>query len=59
MPNPLDFTSCRAAVSLLLLAAGSALAQPVRLHPDNPHYYEFRGRPFVVVTSAEHYGALL
>ncbi|MCP5111239.1 MAG: hypothetical protein GY953_10425, partial [bacterium] len=30
-----------------------------RLHPDNPHYYEFRGRPFVVVTSAEHYGALL
>ena len=34
-------------------------AQPVRLHPENPHYYEFRGKPFLAVTSAEHYGALL
>jgi len=44
---------------LLTLLAGSALAQPIRLYPDNPHYYEFRGRPFIAVTSAEHYGMLL
>jgi len=31
----------------------------LRLHPDNPHYFEFRGRPTVLVTSAEHYGAVL
>ncbi|MGH2950234.1 MAG: hypothetical protein ACRDPC_28880, partial [Solirubrobacteraceae bacterium] len=31
----------------------------VRLHPDNPHYFEFRGRPTVLVSSAEHYGAVL
>ena len=30
-----------------------------RLHPDNPHYFLWRGKPTVLVTSAEHYGALL
>lgn len=29
------------------------------LHPDNPHYFRFRGRPAVVITSGEHYGALI
>jgi hypothetical protein len=32
---------------------------PIRLHPDNPHYYLFRGKPTVLVTSAEHYGAVV
>jgi hypothetical protein len=32
---------------------------PFRLHPDNPHYFLFRGRPTVLVTSGEHYGAVL
>ncbi|RPI43201.1 MAG: hypothetical protein EHM46_04325, partial [Bacteroidetes bacterium] len=31
----------------------------VRLCPSNPRYLEYRGRPVVLVTSAEHYGALL
>jgi hypothetical protein len=34
-------------------------AEPLRLHPDNPHYLLFRGRPAVLVTSGEHYGAVL
>jgi len=34
-------------------------AEPIRLHPDNPHYFLFRGKPTVLVTSAEHYGAVL
>lgn len=33
--------------------------KPISLHPANPHYYEFRGRPTVLITSAEHYGAVL
>lgn len=40
----------------------SAIAQghaPIRLHPANPHVFEFRGRPTVLVTSAEHYGAVM
>src|SRR5207249_3782080 len=32
---------------------------PLRLHPDNPHYLLFRGKPTVLITSGEHYGAVL
>ena len=31
----------------------------LQLHPENPHYLSFRGRPTVLVTSAEHYGSVL
>jgi hypothetical protein len=37
-------------------------AEPVRplaLHPDNPHYFLFRGKPTILVSSGEHYGAVL
>jgi hypothetical protein len=34
-------------------------AQTLRLHPENPRYFLFRGKPTVVITSGEHYGALL
>ena len=48
---------------LALLAAPSALSkeplQPLALHPDNPHYFLFRGKPTVLITSGEHYGAVL
>ena len=47
-----------------LLAAQAALAQapkpvPLALHPENPHYFLWRGRPAVLITSAEHYGAVM
>jgi len=32
---------------------------PLCLHPDNSHYFCFRGRPTVLITSGEHYGAVL
>jgi hypothetical protein len=31
----------------------------IRLHPDNPHYFLWRGRPRVLITSGEHYGAVI
>jgi len=34
-------------------------AQPLRLHPHNQRYFEYRGKPVLLVTSAEHYGAVL
>lgn len=51
----------RAAVLLAgLLAAPSGLAAaPLALHPENPHYFEFRGRPTALIGSGEHYGAVL
>ena len=33
--------------------------QPLQLHPENPHYFLFRGKPTVLITSGEHYGAVL
>jgi hypothetical protein len=35
------------------------MAQPITLHPDNPHYFLYRGKATVLVTSGEHYGAVL
>jgi hypothetical protein len=46
-------------VLVLLGALSGARAEPIRVHPDNPHYYLFRGQPTVLVTSAEHYGAVM
>ena len=34
-------------------------AAQLRLHPDNPRYLEFRGKPTLLITSGEHYGAVL
>ena len=34
-------------------------AQPVALHPENPHYLFYKGKPLVLVTSAEHYGSII
>lgn len=48
-----------ACLAVCLLAAAPGAAQPVALHPENPHYFLWRGKPAVLITSAEHYGALL
>lgn len=33
--------------------------EPIRLHEDNPRYLFWRGKPTVLVTSGEHYGAVM
>jgi len=33
--------------------------KPLSLHPDNPHYFLFRDKPTILITSAEHYGAVV
>src|SRR5438046_3113523 len=52
------------ALSVLLLTGIAAQAAPgnntrLQLHPRNPHYFLFRGKPTVLITSGEHYGAVL
>ncbi|MGE3315424.1 MAG: hypothetical protein AB7O26_09930 [Planctomycetaceae bacterium] len=38
----------------------TALAdKPIALHPENPHYFLWRDKPTILVTSGEHYGAVL
>jgi hypothetical protein len=47
------------AAFLMFLVAASTPAAPLRLHPDNPHYFLYHGKPMVIITSGEHYGAVL
>jgi hypothetical protein len=41
------------------LLAAVAWTQPLRLDPENPHYFLVGGKPAVLITSGEHYGAVL
>ena len=43
----------------VFLSLAEARAEPIKLHPGNPHYYLFNGRPTILITSAEHYGAVV
>ncbi len=49
---------------VLLFASVVSLAEaaedgPIRLHPRNGHYFLFRGKPTVLITAGEHYGAVM
>jgi hypothetical protein len=43
----------------VLLPATAGAAEPIAPHPENPRYFLFRGRPAILITSREHYGAVL
>jgi hypothetical protein len=32
---------------------------PISLHPENTHYFLFRGKPVILIGSTEHYGAVM
>ena len=48
-------------LSVFLLSACSSpeQPQPLSLHPQNPHYFLFRGEPAILIGSTEHYGAVM
>ncbi|MCC6797489.1 MAG: hypothetical protein IT366_20415 [Candidatus Hydrogenedentes bacterium] len=52
-----------ALIAGVLLAAhhtsAAEIGGPIALHPENPHYFIYRGKPTILITSAEHYGAVL
>jgi hypothetical protein len=46
--------------SMIVMSSQVFLAtEAIKLHPQNPHYFLFRGKPTVLITSGEHYGAVL
>jgi hypothetical protein len=55
--------SCFAADPKAAAPAGDAPVfdahRPLSQHPDNPHYLLFNNKPTILVTSTEHYGAVL
>lgn len=44
---------------LVVLTGVVVSAEPIKTHPVNPHYFSYQGKPTVLITSAEHYGAVL
>jgi len=48
---------------LIALLTGSFVqfcaGTPIALHPDNPHYFLWRGKATALITSGEHYGAVM
>lgn len=46
-------------ICLPLLVAVTSFAEPIALHPKNPHYFVYQGKATVLITSGEHYGAVL
>jgi len=46
-------------ITLFFALGAVCVAEPIRLHPENPHYFLWRERPTVLISSAEHYGAVL
>ena len=44
---------------MFLCVVAAAAREPLALHPENPHYFLWRGEPTILITSAEHYGALI
>jgi hypothetical protein len=49
----------RTAVLAFSVVAPAICAAPIRRNPENPHYYLFRGKPTILITSAEHYGGVV
>jgi hypothetical protein len=47
------------ALSLVLSAVAPGKADAIKLHPENPRYFLFRGEPAFLLTSGEHYGGVL
>ena len=43
----------------LLLPAAAGRTEPITVCPANPHYFMREGKPFVLVTSDHHYGAVI
>ena len=55
----ISYRSLMTAFALLSVCLLLQAAAPIALHPDNPHYFKYRGKPTVLITSAEHYGAVV
>lgn len=52
-------------LSLVIALAGIHISlhapaqEYIALHPQNPHYFSYKNKPIILITSGEHYGAVL
>ena len=47
------------ALFMVLPSAWSQSVQAIGIHPENPKYFLFRGKPLVLITASEHYGSVM
>lgn len=46
-------------IVMVMVFATTMAQSPIRLNPENPHYFQYESKPVILITSAEHYGALI
>ena len=44
---------------IVVIAAISQIYAQIKLYPKNQHYFEYKGKPTVLIASSEHYGAVI
>lgn len=58
-----NLTNLLFALSLIILIGCQTTSlvkqEVIRLHPENPNYFQYKGKPTILVTSGEHYGAVM
>jgi len=47
------------ALLLALVMMVTNVEGQISVHPENPHYFLFQGKPLITIGSTEHYGAVL
>jgi hypothetical protein len=52
-------TACLAILLIACQPKTSEKTSVLSLHPENPHYFLYQGKPTILVTSGEHYGAVM
>lgn len=57
MPN--KNLACFCLLIITALTSCSKKILPLSLHPANPHYFMYKGKPAVLIGSTEHYGGVL
>ena len=55
----IGFLQIEVVLTALLMLAAIGQADPIQVYPANPHYFMKDGKPFVLVTSDHHYGAVI
>ena len=61
LAEEISMNSCATLLVVLIAACNLTLygnPEPIKLHPLNNHYFQWRGNPMVLVTSGEHHGAI-
>ena len=45
--------------AILIILATGCTVEPVSICIENPHYFFYKGKPLVLITSDHHYGAIV